>query len=75
MDVVRRIFDAPLDPNKGDGVMKGQMLAAPVKIVTARRWEGCGRPLFPRRRLLPRRLRRRDGSGVFHAAPAQSTMS
>ncbi len=40
MDVVRRIFDAPLDPNKGDGVMKGQMLSVPVKIVTARRWEG-----------------------------------
>jgi hypothetical protein len=46
MDVVRRIFDAPLDPNKGDGVMKGQMLAAPVKIVTARRWEGVGSPCF-----------------------------
>jgi peptidyl-prolyl cis-trans isomerase A (cyclophilin A) len=40
MEVVRRIFDAPLDPVKGDGVMKGQMLAAPVKILTARRWVG-----------------------------------
>ena len=40
MDVVRRIFDAPLDPVKGEGVMKGQMLSQPVKILTARRWEG-----------------------------------
>jgi peptidyl-prolyl cis-trans isomerase A (cyclophilin A) len=37
MDVVRKIWDAPLSATKGDGVMKGQMLAAPVKIVTARR--------------------------------------
>ncbi|MDE1916399.1 MAG: peptidylprolyl isomerase [Sphingomonadales bacterium] len=41
MDVVRRIFDAPLDPEKGEGLMKGQMLAQPVKIITARRWEGA----------------------------------
>jgi peptidyl-prolyl cis-trans isomerase A (cyclophilin A) len=40
MDVARRIFDAPLDPDKGEGVMKGQMLAAPVKVLTVRRWEG-----------------------------------
>jgi peptidyl-prolyl cis-trans isomerase A (cyclophilin A) len=37
MDVVRAIFDAPVDPEKGDGWMKGQMLAQPVKIITARR--------------------------------------
>jgi peptidyl-prolyl cis-trans isomerase A (cyclophilin A) len=37
MDVVRAIFDAPLDPNAGEGSMKGQMLARPVKIITARR--------------------------------------
>ena len=37
MDVVRAIFDAPTDPDKGEGWMKGQMLARPVKIIDARR--------------------------------------
>ncbi len=37
MDVVRAIFDAPLDPDKGEGWMKGQMLAQPVKIISVRR--------------------------------------
>lgn len=37
MEVVRAIFDAPVDPAKGEGWMKGQMLAKPVKIVSARR--------------------------------------
>jgi peptidyl-prolyl cis-trans isomerase A (cyclophilin A) len=37
MDVVRAIFEAPTDPEKGEGFMKGQMLAEPVKIVDARR--------------------------------------
>lgn len=37
MDVVRAIFDAPTDPEKGEGWMKGQMLADPVKIIDARR--------------------------------------
>lgn len=37
MDVVRAIFEAPVDPDKGEGWMKGQMLAKPVKILTARR--------------------------------------
>lgn len=37
MEVARAIFDAPTDPEKGDGWMKGQMLAEPVRIVTARR--------------------------------------
>jgi peptidyl-prolyl cis-trans isomerase A (cyclophilin A) len=36
MDVVRAIFDAPTDPEKGDGWMKGQMLAEPVTILRAR---------------------------------------
>ncbi|WP_347303864.1 peptidylprolyl isomerase [Croceibacterium sp. TMG7-5b_MA50] len=39
MDVVRAIFHAPVDPDKGEGWMKGQMLAEPVRIVTARRVE------------------------------------
>ncbi len=36
MEVVRRILDAPISPTKGEGVMKGQMIAAPVRIVAAR---------------------------------------
>jgi peptidyl-prolyl cis-trans isomerase A (cyclophilin A) len=39
MDVVRAIFDAPVDPEKGGGWMKGQMLADPVRIVSVRRAE------------------------------------
>lgn len=37
MDVALKIFGAPIDPAKGEGILKGQMIAAPVKIVTARR--------------------------------------
>lgn len=37
MDVARKIFDAPLSPTLGEGVLKGQMLVSPVKIVSARR--------------------------------------
>ena len=37
MEVVRAIFDAPVDPDKGEGAMKGQMLAQPVRIVSVRR--------------------------------------
>lgn len=37
MDVVGKIFAAPTDPDKGEGWMKGQMLAEPVTIVHARR--------------------------------------
>ena len=39
MDVVRAIFDAPTDPDKGEGWMKGQMLAEPVTIIDVRRVE------------------------------------
>ena len=39
MEVVEAIHAAPTDPDKGEGWMKGQMLAAPVKIVEARRAE------------------------------------
>ncbi|HWL46670.1 MAG TPA: peptidylprolyl isomerase [Sphingomonadaceae bacterium] len=39
MDVVRKILDAPTSPTEGEGVMKGQMLAPPIRIVTARRAE------------------------------------
>ena len=39
MEVVRAIFDAPVDPEKGEGWMKGQMLADPIAIVSVRRAE------------------------------------
>ena len=35
MEVVEAIFAAPVDPDAGEGVMKGQMLAEPVKISDA----------------------------------------
>lgn len=37
MDVVRKIYDSPLSPTAGAGVLKGQMLERPVKIVSMRR--------------------------------------
>lgn len=33
MDVVKKIFASPVSPTKGEGVMKGQILDPPVKIV------------------------------------------
>ena len=37
MDVVEAIHALPPDPDKGEGWMKGQMLAEPVKVLRARR--------------------------------------
>lgn len=37
LDVVKAILIAPKSATKGEGVMKGQMLETPVKIITARR--------------------------------------
>jgi len=37
MEVVRRILAAPTVENAGRGAMRGQMIAAPVRIVSARR--------------------------------------
>ncbi|WP_206435977.1 peptidylprolyl isomerase [Altericroceibacterium xinjiangense] len=37
MEIIRQIFDAPIDPQKGEGWMKGQLLAEPVRIETVRR--------------------------------------
>lgn len=37
MDVVRLIWDSPRSPTLGVGVMKGEMLAPPVRVLTARR--------------------------------------
>jgi cyclophilin family peptidyl-prolyl cis-trans isomerase len=37
MDILAAILASPRDPEAGQGVMKGQMLAAPVSILSARR--------------------------------------
>ncbi len=37
MEIIEAIHAAPTDPDKGEGWMKGQMLAEPVVIVKARR--------------------------------------
>lgn len=37
MDIVRQIFDSPTSPTLGEGILKGQMIAKPVKILTVRR--------------------------------------
>jgi len=37
MDVVKKIFDAPISETKGEGAMKGQMLDPPIKIIKAAR--------------------------------------
>ena len=37
MDVVRKIYDLPLSPTAGEGVLKGQMLVRPVQVLTVRR--------------------------------------
>lgn len=37
MDVARKIYDVPLSPTLGQGILKGQMIERPVKILTARR--------------------------------------
>jgi peptidyl-prolyl cis-trans isomerase A (cyclophilin A) len=37
MEVIRRILEAPTSATEGEGPMKGQMLAAPVRILRAQR--------------------------------------
>ena len=39
MDVVQAIFDSPIDPEEGEGWLKGQILAQPVRILSVRRAE------------------------------------
>jgi peptidyl-prolyl cis-trans isomerase A (cyclophilin A) len=48
MDIVRHLLDSPTDPNKGkaDG-MAGQIIAAPIKILTARRTTTPIAPVTP----------------------------
>ena len=41
MEVVEAIHAMPTDPDKGEGWMKGQMLAEPVTIIEARRAEAA----------------------------------
>ena len=43
MDVVKAIFASPVDPEKGAGPMKGQMLSPPVVIRSARQVEAPAR--------------------------------
>ncbi len=47
MDVVRKIWDAPLSQTLGEGVMRGQMLEAPVKVLSARRLPPLPAPPAP----------------------------
>lgn len=47
MDTVRAILAAPTDPNAGVGVMRGQMIAAPIRITTARRVAAPPAPVAP----------------------------
>ncbi|MEE1876265.1 esterase-like activity of phytase family protein [Altererythrobacter litoralis] len=44
MDVVHAIHATQVDPAKGEGFLKGQMLAEPVKIIGARRAEAATAP-------------------------------
>jgi peptidyl-prolyl cis-trans isomerase A (cyclophilin A) len=37
LEIAQTIFSAPVDAAKGNGVMKGQIIAAPVKILSVRR--------------------------------------
>lgn len=37
MDIVRNIYDTPLSLTQGSGVLKGQMIDVPVKVLTVRR--------------------------------------
>jgi peptidyl-prolyl cis-trans isomerase A (cyclophilin A) len=37
MDVARKIWDAPISPTKGDGVMKGQILDPAIKVLSVKR--------------------------------------
>jgi peptidyl-prolyl cis-trans isomerase A (cyclophilin A) len=44
MDVVRQIWDQPVDPDAGEGPMKGEMLARPVKVISVRRVSATATP-------------------------------
>lgn len=40
LDVIRKIIVMPVDPNKGEGAMKGEILVKPVRILKASRVTG-----------------------------------
>jgi peptidyl-prolyl cis-trans isomerase A (cyclophilin A) len=37
MEVAKKIYDVQLNPTRGEGFLKGQMIETPVKILTVRR--------------------------------------
>ncbi len=57
MDVVRKILNVPISATKGEGVMKGQMIEAPVKIVSVNRLIPLPKPVAksPVKKPLPKR--------------------
>ena len=57
MDVVRKILNVPISATKGEGVMKGQMIEAPVKIVSVNRLIQLPKPVAksPVKKPLPKR--------------------
>ena len=58
MDVVRKILNVPISATKGEGVMKGQMIEAPVKIISVNRLIPLPKPPAPKpamKKPLPKR--------------------
>jgi len=57
MDVVRKILNVPISATKGEGVMKGQMIEAPVKIISVNRLIPLPKPVAkpPVKKPLPKR--------------------
>lgn len=57
MDVVRKILNVPISATKGEGVMKGQMIEAPVKIFSVNRLIPLPKPVAkpPVKKPLPKR--------------------
>ncbi len=57
MDVVRKILNEPISATKGEGVMKGQMIEAPVKIISVNRLIPLPKPIVkpPVKKPLPKR--------------------
>lgn len=55
MDVVRRILNVPVSPTKGEGAMKGQMIEAPVKIISVRRVIPLPLPKLPAKQPVARK--------------------
>lgn len=47
MDVARKIYDVPLSPTAGSGILKGQMIDKPVRILAVRRVKMPVPPTLP----------------------------